>query len=278
MNINTTYIIITSTLAIILLVIVIFLISIIVYPKKPIEYLKKVFHLNPNANQIFEDATSYEDFTYLKMTHKIFYLEKDNTTGTIIIDIPGGAFLSSSNTFVQYLDMKQPHTVVSIEYPTLPTGKMSNAISYLTKAIQHVIDKYSNPKIILCAYSAGCFYGTKIINSGKFKNIIKFISTSGYFGYKTMENLATLIADKFYLRQLSSSTLNDCLPISNNIRTMFCVGEFDPLKESTILFLRQSGAENEIIQYPNSDHCFYLRYNNDITKDFYNDVAEFINN
>ncbi|UBZ25677.1 GbNV_gp19-like protein [Carcinus maenas nudivirus] len=273
------YIVVTSVLAIILLILCIYIISIIVYPKKPIEYLKKTLDLNPNSEYIYDDCTSYETFespnTHMK--HKIFYLEKDNTTGIIIIDLPGGAFLSSSNTLVPYKYINQPHTVVSLEYPVLPQGRMTTALNYLYDAITYVLDKFSNPKIIMSAASAGVFYATKIINSEKFTDsIIKFISTSGYFGYKTLENIATIITDKIYLRKLSKSTLNDCVPILPHISTLFVIGELDAMKSSTIEFLKQSGAENEAIEYPNADHCFYLRYNNEITKGYYADVGNFI--
>ncbi|QBB28692.1 esterase [Homarus gammarus nudivirus] len=271
------YVLFTTILSILLLILIVTVLAIIIYPKKPIEYIKKSLHITSNDEDIYDDCTSYESFTNNHTTCNIFYLEKDNSTGTIIVDLPGGAFIASSNTLKQYLHIDQPHTVVSLEYPVLPDGKYENTLTYLKAAISYILSKYGNPQIIISAASAGCFYATKIINSEEFKeNIIKFISSSGYFGYKTIPNIATIITDKVYLRTLKASVLLDCFPISPNIQTFFAIGEYDPLKDSTIKFLSQSGAENEIVEYPYSDHCFYLKYNNPTTQEFYKDVSEFI--
>lgn len=261
---------------------IIYFTSVIIYPKQPINFLKK--HLNLNvAYSASEDASSMEYFTHNNMTHMIYYYynTSDDTSDTIIIDLPGGAFISSSNTFIHYKHIDQPYSVISIEYPVLPDGIYMNAISYIQEAISYVIslDQYKDKKIILSAASAGCYYAVKIINSEKFKDLItKFISLSGYFGYKTMPNVGTYLTEKFYLRKKNLKTNMNCTPIHSNVKTFYAVARYDNLKESTYEFLKMTGAQNEIIEYASTDHCFYLRYNDMITQSLYSHLSEFIKN
>ncbi|UOT91847.1 Esterase [Aratus pisonii nudivirus] len=271
------YIITTTILSLIFIIILIYLVSIIINPKQPINYLKKHLQLNYN-NYPIQDCTSYEEYEYLNIKNYIFYLDKNINTDTIIIDLPGGAFISSCNTFDHYIHMDQPYNIASIEYPVLPNYVYKQSIDYIMNAIQYIIDKYDYKKIILSAASAGCYYAVKIINSEKFKNyIIKFISVSGYFGYKTMRNIGTFLTQKVYLKQYKDKYL-DCYPVPVTIETFYAVGEYDNMKISTYEYLKQSGSENQVILYPKSVHCFYLNYNNTITKGFYNDISDFIKN
>ena len=259
------------------MVLLIYIISVIIYPKKPIEYIRKNLHLNANKEEIFDDCTSYEKFTHNGISRNIYFLDKLDKS-KIIIDLPGGAFIAAANTLKPFLHIEQQHPVVSIEYPVLPSGDYKTTVPYITAAIDYILEKYGNPKIILNATSAGSFYAVKIINSEKYKNsIIKFISTSGYFGYKTINNVATYITDKIYLRRLNNSTLLDCIPVPTTIDCFYAIGELDPIKISTINYLQLSGDANSAVEYPNSDHCFYNYYNKEITQSYYKDVGTFIN-
>lgn len=275
----TPYVIFISIFSLIFLFLLIYLTSVIVYPKAPINYIKKRLNLNDiDTHTPLEDSNEDELFTYNNMTHKIYYLNKTPKTDTIIIDLPGGAFISSSNTFAQYKTIEQPHSIVSIEYPVLPDGYYDKTLDYIINAIKHILSRYGMyKKIILSAASAGCYYAVKIINTEIFKeNIIKFISMSGYFGYSTMPNIGTFIAERVYLRQLKSDKIYDCTPIPSTIKSFYAVGANDEIKISTYAFLQLNGAENDVVEYPDVGHVFYLRYNDPKVQEFYKDVSEFI--
>lgn len=269
------YVTFLAILTVLFILVILYLTYIIIYPKQPINYIKKYLRLNIR-NEPKEECTSYEIFNYNNISHYIYYLNNNSTSNITIIDIPGGAFISSSNTLIQYKHMSQPYNVISIEYPVLPDGTFEITIEYITAVIDYLISKQPNMKIILSAASAGCFYAVKLMNLEHFKDyIIKFISTCGYFGYKTLPNIGTYITEKLYLKVRN---LIDCVPITTNIKTFFAVAENDTLKISTYAYLQLTGTSNEAIEYENSEHCFYLRYNNEVTKRYYEDVAAFIKN
>lgn len=254
----------------------IYSLTVIIHPQQPINYIKKAFHLKPSQD-ISDDATSVETFAFKEKDYKLYILEKDPSTKIIIVDFPGGAFISCSNTLKPYLFIDQPNTVVSIEYPVLPYGKMKITMEYLKAVLDYLNVKYDNPQYIFMGASAGCFYAMKLINLNKY-NIIKYISMSGYYGYKTIDNPIALIGDRIYLRNLNSSTYNDCAPPPANVQTLFVVGSEDFLKDSTINYLQSYGNTDNMIVYHNGDHCFYLRYNSEPAQDFYRDVSKFIKN
>lgn len=275
----TPYIFLTSILSLTFFILLVYLISVIVYPKQPINYLRKQLGLNTNTH-LDEDSTAVEQFTYNRTTLNIYYFEKYPATDTLVIDLPGGAFIASSNTFKHYKYIDQPHTVVTVEYPVLPSGSFRRAMEYLEAAFEYLIrKKYNDKKIILSAASAGCYYATKIINNAKFNDkIVKFICMSGYFGYNTIPNIYTYITEVIYLhhsiKNQDSKTV--CKPVPSHIETFYTVGANDDLKISTYEFLKQSGEMNKVIEYPNVGHVFYLQYTNDTTKEFYKDMANFI--
>lgn len=256
----------------------IYIISVIIYPKQPISYLKKKLNLNTNHNPI-EESTSFEIFTYKDMSHYVYYLDRGNINmDTVILDLPGGAFISSSNTLIPYHHINQPYNIFSIEYPVLPDGNYTNTFSYLVAVIDYLINKYGIQKIILAATSAGCYYAVKLINSEHFlKQIIKFIGVSGYYGYNTLPNIGTYITEKLYLHSnTDDESITQCVSIPTHIQTFYAVGEDDPLKISTYEFLKLNSATDEIIEYSKGKHCFYLRFNDPITKEYYEQVGFFI--
>lgn len=280
----------------ILLIVVTYVLYTIINPTVPIKYIKSYFHIVGDADLI-DDATEIESFTATialdnkkprTFTCNIYHLRKlANRTGVLIIDLPGGAFLNSSNTFIQYKHIENLDIdVVSIEYPVLPYGNAARSIAFIEKAIQYIITKYCKKwntetiDIYMNTASAGSYYGVKIINNGNFsKYIKKFSSVSGYFGYKTINDAITTIGDKMYLRQLENSTLLDCAPISESaVSTFYATTLSDPLNISTIKYLSQTGQVNEIMNYNSPGHCFYLLYNDEATKQYYTDLYEFFKN
>nr|WOZ57669.1 esterase [Menippe mercenaria nudivirus] len=282
-NKDTPYIILTSVLTLIFLIIILYFISIIVNPKQPISYLQKQLNVKGHKAELEQDSTNIEPFSHKGTNLHLYYYEQFPSTDTVIIDLPGGAFISSSNTFAHYKHTKQPHTIVSIEYPVLPKGNYNVAKDFIAAAIDYIANvRYPTKRIILSAASAGCYYATKIINEGKYNDrIVKYICISGYFGYDTIPNIYTFVCEKVYLHQFikksNRRTYEKCNPIPPHILTFYATGANDPLKISTVEFLRQSGEEDRIIEYQDSDHCFYLYYNKLITMTFYENLAEFIN-
>lgn len=277
-----TYIIFTTTVTVIFIVLLIYIISIVVYPKQPIKYLRKKLNLTTSPN-LEDDSTNNEVFVFKNTELKLYYLEKTPPTDTVIIDIPGGAFISSSNTLSHYKHIDQPHSIVSIEYPVLPKGTYKLAINCITAIFDYLLNtKYPNKKIVISSGSAGSYYATKLVNSEKFNNrITKFITMSGYFGYNTLPNIYTYITEIIYLHRTLKQNNNEfiaCKPIPSHIETFFAVGEMDPLKTSTYKFLEQSGQSNQVIEYNNATHCFYLKYNNSVTQEFYKDLITFLTN
>lgn len=279
-NYEISSVILTLTIAFAFMFLLLYIASTIAYPAKPIKLLRQKLGLTPST-LIDEQCTNKEIFRYSqRVSHTLYYLEKNEpSTDTIIIDLPGGAFLSSSNTLIYYKYMNQPHTVVSIEYPVLPNGTYDLTMRYISKVLDYLLNsKYVNHKVIIIAASAGCYYATKLINNGKFNDRIhKVVFMSGYFGYDTIPNIYTYVTETLYLhhslRRKSEAT---CIPLPAHIQAFYAVGANDPLKISSYEFLKQSGEGNKVVSYPNSEHCFYLRYNNTATKTFYNDLENFI--
>ncbi len=272
----TPYSIFITIIAFIFLILLIYIISIIVYPKKPIELFKKSLNMNASTD-INDDATFIKKYNFEKHNYNLYYLEKTEDYSTIIVDLPGGAFISSSNTLKPYLHIDQPYNIISVEYPVLPYGKLKKVMEYLEEIFNFIKNKHGDPKIILCGASAGCFYATKILNLNKY-NIIKYISTCGYYGYKTIKNIITIVGDKFYLRNASGDTKNDCIPPPSNIQCLYVVGSTDELRFSTINYLETFGNTDNILQYEDADHTFYLRYNSPIAQKYYKDLGDFIKN
>lgn len=277
-----------------LTMIIIYIIYIIFNPSTPIRYIRKVFQIRGD-DEVSSESTTVEDFTAtlevpnqktISVTKKIYYLTKpDNIKDTIIIDLPGGAFLNSSNTMKPYLYVPDLDIdVISIEYPVLPTGTALRSIKYIEMAMSYIIKKYNtlwgieNVKVILSTASAGSYYGVKIINKNIFNsNIIKFSAVSGYFGYKTIDNLITAIGDKGYLRRLQPNTILDCSPLKDGIiQTFYAVSDNDILKISSLTFLRFTNQDQEVVIYKGNGHCFYMHFNDPETKKYYKDYLHFI--
>uniref|UniRef100_A0AAU8GF89 BD-FAE-like domain-containing protein n=1 Tax=Faxonius propinquus nudivirus TaxID=3139431 RepID=A0AAU8GF89_9VIRU len=286
--------IIQTILLSMIVLLIIFIIYTIIKPKIIMKYIISTFHIQGNPDSLIDNIET-ETFTTsikIKNKYKIFtkhiyyYSKQENDKTTIIIDLPGGAFLVSANTMVHYKAMENlKYDVVSIEYPVLLEAKATYIISYIENAIQHIIDKYKKKynldhlKIILSTASAGSYYGVKIINNNQFNNnIYKFTAVSGYFGYTTFDNIFAIITDKLYLNSLKNNTKYICNPIpSSKILTFFAISDKDLLSESTIKYLSKTGQVNEIITYPSSDHCFYLHVNSLDTQKYYKDYISFIN-
>ena len=89
-----------------------------------------------------------------------------------------------------------------------------------------------------------------------------------------MPNIGTYLIEKAYLRQYNK--YSNCNPIPSTIQTFFAVGSDDLLKISTANFLQQSGMNDELVEYSQADHTFYVKYNNNITQQYYEDVGNFI--
>lgn len=291
----TSYNIVFYIVLIFILLLIIYAIYTLLYPTIPINKLKKFFNirgdpdLTTDATEIRPFTTTVESsYTYsYTYTKNIYYLTKaTNVPNKLIIDLPGGAFIYCSNSLKAYLNLPDLNIdVVSLEYPVLPQGNAIRAILYLEAAITSVIEEYtqkwgtSDFEIYLSTASAGSYYGVKIINNGKFRKYIrKFSSASGYFGYKTLDNVFTALGDKLYLRRLQDNTLFDCSPLPEGIiDTFYAIDANDALKISTINFLQKTGQEMTAHTYYGAGHCFYLHFNSLDTKQYYQDYMNFIN-
>ncbi|QLI62460.1 Esterase [Dikerogammarus haemobaphes nudivirus] len=281
---------------IVLTILLLYVIYITVNPTVPIKYIKNKFHIAGDV-EIEQDATSIRLFTATvelpntpptTFSHNIYYSTKDtNQKNKLIIDLPGGAFINSSNTLKPYIHAPDLDIdVVSIEYPTLPKGTAFKVINFIEQAIQSIIDEYKTKwntelfEIYISTASAGSYYGVKIINNNKFINYIKkFTAVSGYFGYKTIDNLITAIGDKVYLRKLQTTSILDCKPLQDGIiETFYAVADNDILKTSTLTFLRLTNQDLNARTYYGTGHCFYTHYNSLDTQKYYKDYVDFIKN
>lgn len=275
------YHIFTAIILCLILFVIIYLIYLTFNPNMPIKYIKTMFHIQGDAD-IETDSSDIKLFTFEEFTGKIYYyIKNESNYETIILDLPGGAFLHSSNTFKHYQHMPDLNlNVISIQYPVLPEGVAVKALSYIENAINFIISEHSDLKnIYLNTASAGSYYGVKLINNGKFSQYIKkFSATSGYFGYKTVDHILAILCDKFYLRRLARNTTLDCSPPSSTIETFYAIAEIDPLAISTKTFLSETNQTNEILIYSASGHCFYLHFNSLDTQKYYQDFMEFIKN
>ncbi|UVT30883.1 GbNV-gb19-like [Penaeus vannamei nudivirus] len=269
----TPYIIFTTTVLCIFILIIIYLISVIVYPKKPIEYIRKTLNLR-SSSDLLEDATSWEEFIYDNNIYNLYFYKKQDNFDVILLDFPGGAFISCSNSLKPYKYIDQPYNVISIEYPVLPEGTIPYTMKFLHELMEYLNKTYNNPKYIFMAASAGCMYATKLMNSNKY-NVIKYISMNGYYGYSTVDNMLSKIGDHLYLR---NSKKEKCKPPPSNVKCMYAITEDDFLKSSTENYTSSFGAQDQIIKYEGNDHCFYNRYNSLEAKLFYKDVEKFIKN
>lgn len=287
---------------ILILTVIFFLILFCVFymiynPTLPIRYLRNKFQIIGDPT-ILRDSTKGYIFTSTiepnkEKKHKlqaftgniyIYENEMGVKKDRLIIDLPGGAFISSSNTFQAYKHIPDfDIAVASIEYPVLPAGDSITAIYYIEQAMKFIIDvfkqdwKVDKIQVYLSTASAGTYYGVKIINNMMFKDCIsKFASVNGYFGIKTTNHIMAKIVDGVYLRKLKKNNLFDCSPLPEGIvDTFFAVAKGDPLAISTHNFVRTTSQSDHIMEYNSSAHCFYLHFNEDITKQYYKDLREF---
>lgn len=279
-----------------LTLLIIYVIYNTINPTIPIQYLKSFFHIKGDVD-IGNDATLVKPYTAtievdgkppIMFTQNLYYYTKDtNQTNKLIIDLPGGAFINSSNTLKTYMNMKELDVdAISIQYPVLPQGTALRAIAFIESAISSIIEEYKTKwnveyfELYLATASAGSYYGAKIINNGKFDKFIKkFSSVSGYFGYKTIDNLVTAIGDKIYLRRFQTNSVLDCKPLQEGIiDTFYAIAESDILKTSTLTFLQLTNQDLEVHRYFGNGHCFYTHFNSLDTQKFYEDFVAFIKN
>lgn len=190
---------------------------------------------------------------------KVFELSVPNgDPAKLIIDIPGGAFISSVVTFVAYRELRLPCNVVSLTYPVLFENKAKETLAYLEETITKILATKSQVKTVyMVGTSAGAYYATKLINRGKIPNIRKFIGICGYYGHKTIpKNITISVLEQFYVTSFKNNQQFDCQIISNPIKSLFMTSTRDFLGESTMNFATQNHVRYEVFE---GDHLFFFR-------------------
>ena len=263
------------------------------------KYLKHKWNLKPDKESLMHENVTEELFSVTlptktkKITQKIYYYTKPRNNGLkLIIDIPGGAFLVAATNLNIYFSMTHLDIdVVSLEYPVLIYATAEETLLFLEEAMHYIIknhmkkyflDNDEKLEIYLVTASAGSYFGTKLINRGKFrKYITKFIGINGYYGHKTMSNKFLSLIESCYLTKTLwqfddiQQRKYDCSPIDNTIQSMMIIGKQDNLKESSINFCKLTGSHLELCTYE-GDHTFYLKWNTPETKKIYKDLEIFL--
>ncbi|UBZ25583.1 GbNV_gp19-like protein [Crangon crangon nudivirus] len=286
------YRIFTLLITILLVVMILTISYMLVYPKVPIDYIRDKFQVleDPEVTKDSAEVYTYTSASAIKpgvsfTCHVYIWYPPKVTEGILVFDIPGGAFINSSNTLKPYIHMPNlPYTVVSLEYPIVPKATAKLAIEYLENVMLATIEKYKvkwdreDISVYLCCASAGSYYGVKIINNNKLAQYVKkYSSVSGYFGYKTMDHLIATICDRVYLRQFKENVELDCMPIPEGlIDTFYAISEYDKLADSTLAFVGMTSQQDNVMTYKVPSHSFYLYYNCLDTQAYYQDLVTFL--
>lgn len=221
----------------------------------------------------------------------IYYFEPSSTitdetdnkqkTKRLIIEIPGGTFVTSYINFNAYRAMDIEFDVAVVKYPLLFRTSARQAILYLEKAISQIIDRFrakwgtDNFKICLIGHSAGAYYAIKLLNRGKFAQYIdKFVGLCGYYGKEWVDNPIVKILDSVYLTSIFNSPEFKCTLPPVNVELFLATSSQDWLKASTIKFSQFCHVLCKI--YNEEDHMFLWATNSRSTRLAYAELKEFI--
>lgn len=153
---------------------------------------------------------------------------------TIILDVPGGAFVKSSPSpsIYEHLSVKIP--ILSVTYPTLFKYKLEDMVMYLDillTATESTFDK----KIIIIAQSAGAYIAALTLKKGHQK-VEAFITLCGYFGPSTITNPLINALTKTYLTGWSDKPQNNVSALRSGLRVYIYTGTNDFLISSSLKF------------------------------------------
>lgn len=261
----------TLTFTILVLIALIAIVLLVRRPEPIKQAIIKQFDLRPNIILDGDVASIEGNFDY-----KVYELSvPDANPSKIIIDIPGGAFISALPTFVAYKQMKLPCNVISFEYPTLFMHRANDSITYLEKTINKVLASRPEIKTVyLIGTSAGAYYAVKILNRGKVYNVKKFIGICGYYGHKTIpKNLTLGLLEHLYLTSFRNTAAYDCHIIANPIESMFITATKDFLIKSTENFATQNHLHFDTYE---GNHLFFQMPETEGAKQAYSKVVNFL--
>lgn len=289
MNAKTIFRLVVS---LVLAILIIYLVMLIAKPKPIVDMLVKNLNIGPNVPSLVntEQETFVSPSTKIKGTiyhHNLHYLANHSR---ILIDIPGGAFLRSSNTMVPYLEMQQlTMPVISISYPVLfDVTSVKLGLDYIMDALRHVIATYTerlvhiNPNAVLdvnvLASSAGAYYAVLAINSNEFvAHISKVVIVCGYFGQELTSNQFFKLLHRIYLtpNMFRSSPELKCYPIRPSVATRLITTTDDFLRDSTQNFASMSAIVPFVYA---GGHSLFWSPEMAEAQQMYSDITDFLMN
>lgn len=223
----------------------------------------------------FYDAVANTAQTICRLTRA------DNLSDTLIVDIPGGAFIVSSSSLEPYKRMRGlRYDVVTINYPVLFEAKARTTIQFLERAIRHAIDRHKQKwrcdtvRVCLVGASAGAYYAVKIINRGAFRGqIVKFIGVCGYYGHASTKNVVLKALDRMYLTSILPDVSYVCQPLPATVRAMLVTATRDVLRDCTESYATTNQALPVVYE---GDHMFFWTPGLESARKLYADMVEFI--
>lgn len=233
--------------------------------------LIKHYDLRPHVvlgENVFEIPTNSE--------YKVYEYIVDHSDPTkIIIDIPGGAFISAAPTFTAYKQLRLPCNVISFEYPVLFKHHFSETLGYLEMTIGGILKKRPQVKsVYVVGTSAGAYFAVKLLNRGKLHNIKKFLGICGYYGHKTIpKNLSLAMMEHLYVTSFANNKNYDCHIIPNPVNVMLITATNDFLYESTKNFAALSTIAYDTYE---GNHLFFHDAKTSGAKKAYAKVNQFL--
>lgn len=270
-------------IGLVLLLLTFYLVCFIKKPKPLTEYLARTFNIGPNVESL--KLARVENFRSptTGISGTIYHYNEQNVvnTGSLVIDLPGGAFIRSSNTFVPYQSIENFNLpVVSISYPVLFDSTAQASLEYVLDAMRYVIGHYSNQlevrrhtvmrgrkakrllnsktydtavalDVNILGSSAGAYYTVLAVNSGLFHPLItKVILVSGYYGPELTTNQLFRWLHTMYLNKkiFTKDPNMRCQPMNSAIEVHLMSATNDFLLQSTLNYAAISQVEPQIFE------------------------------
>lgn len=214
--------------------------------------------------------------------HVTYIVPSDVKRDRIVLDIPGGCFLTASTSAGQFRYMGLPYTIISTTYPTRFDASLEESIQYLRSLLQYITNRYDTEygkgsyKITVIAYSAGVYLGLNALHNETVNaRVDQFIGICGYYGYSTVSNALYISSDILYLSKGNPKYLCTDVNLTGK-RILLITASDDFLRESTYTFARIQGLLPNIIQGKGS-HTFFWKSppDNDLLK-LYDTLRDFI--
>ena len=218
------------------------------------------------------DRTDFKPFKFNKLgkniTEKYYFRNgTDKNSKFIIVDIPGGGFVSVANHLEEY-DWLKEFDIYSLSYPLLFNNTAADALVYLLNLIRYIYEtKDPNKKICFIGTSSGAYYVTRIINilqnelSDLSYDISCAILINGYYNWRRTNSIVLKSLDLIYMDKYSSKYTQskyNVMPINqDSMDLMIITSTDDKLMESSSTFAAQN--QIPVTKYAGDHHFFWSR-------------------